>query len=84
MELYEKINAIKTKDDFVNFIELLIKDYSDNPDEWENQTLDNYFEAMRAWISDMEGYYKNMNHPIPKNINWNFIANIMYAAKVYE
>jgi hypothetical protein len=32
----------------------------------------------------MEGYYINNNLPMPEKIDWNFFANVLYAAKLYE
>jgi hypothetical protein len=36
------------------------------------------------WVEDMDGYYKNNNIQTPENISWNFFANVLYAAKIYE
>jgi hypothetical protein len=79
-----EVNNINSKEDLINFIKLLIKDFDDNSDEWENQTIVDYLNAMRNWINDMNGYYENHKIPIPKDINWNFIANVLYASKIYE
>jgi hypothetical protein len=84
MCLYKNIKNIKTKEDFINFINLLIKDFEEKPDEWENVTVENYLEAMSSWVEDMEGYYINNNLPMPEKIDWNFFANVLYAAKLYE
>jgi len=32
----------------------------------------------------MENYYINTKQEIPKNINWKVLADILYAAKIYE
>jgi hypothetical protein len=80
----KKINEIGSKEDFVNFVELLISNLKSNPEEWTNKTLPEYLESISSWTEDMEGYYQNNNMPIPENINWKVFANILIAAKMYE
>ena len=82
--IYTKINNIESKEDFVNFINLLISDYKTNVHTWENKTIEDYLEAMANWVEDMEGYFKYKNIPIPQKIEWNLFANILIAAKMYE
>lgn len=82
--LLEKINAIKSKEDFVKFLEYLIENLNNNSEEWANSSLSEYLEAMASWTEDMEGYYYNNNLPIPENVDWKVFANILIAAKMYE
>jgi hypothetical protein len=84
MELYEKVNKVNSKKDFLSFLGLLIIDFKNNSDEWENKSIESFLEGMQSWIDDMEGYYENMDRPIPNDINWEFFANAIYAAKIYE
>ena len=84
MNFADKINTIKTKSDFINFVELLLENLKNNPEEWENKTLPNFLDAIASWTEDMDGYYINNNLPIPENIDWKVFANILAAAKIYE
>ncbi|QQO08838.1 DUF7660 family protein [Breznakiella homolactica] len=84
MKLYEIVNNVRSKNDFVQFIKLLKKDLKDNPDEWENADLTRYLSAMAAWVSQIDGYYINMGEKTPADISWNVFANILMAAKIYE
>lgn len=84
MEFYEEIKKVETKDNFVTFIDLLISDYKNNREEWENKTLEEYLESMKSWLEDMEWYYKNTSQYMPDDINWNFFANVLYSGKIYE
>ena len=84
MGFYEKIEQVTTKDQFLEFLNLLTKDFKHNVDEWENKSIDNYLEAIESWIEDMEGYYMNSGLPVPNNIDWNFLATIFYVGKIYE
>lgn len=80
----KKINEINSKEDFVNFVELLVSNLKRNPEEWTNKSLPEYLESISSWTEDMEGYYQNNDMPIPENINWKVFANILIAAKMYE
>ncbi len=80
----KKINEIKSKEDFVNFVELLVSNLKSNPEEWTNKSLPEYLESISSWTEDMEGYYQNNDMPIPENVNWKVFANILIAAKMYE
>lgn len=82
--LTEVTNNIRDKKDFLNFLELLIGDLKNNRQEWENINLESYLEAVAGWTEDMEGYYQNINQPLPDNINWKIFADILMAAKIYE
>jgi hypothetical protein len=83
-ELIKKHDNLNTKEDFVSFVELLLQDLKSNPGEWENKSLESYLGAIASWTEDSDGYYTNMNLPIPQNVDWKVFANILIAAKMYE
>lgn len=84
MNLKDKIEAINTKNDFVIYIGVLVDSLKKNPEEWGNNNLSDYLEAVANWTEDMEGYYKNNNIAVPEDINWKTFATILTAAKIYE
>jgi hypothetical protein len=85
MQDFKKIiEKLKTKEDFVDFVELLITDLKKNSHEWSNNSLNEYLEGIASWTEDMDGYYINNNLPIPENVDWKVFANILIAAKMYE
>ncbi len=76
---------VTDRESFQEFLGLLILDLKNNPENWENNKLDLYIEAMQSYTEDLDGYYKN-NHPelnaeIPK---WKTFADILRGAIVYE
>ncbi|MEO5591293.1 MAG: hypothetical protein ABIR15_21175 [Chitinophagaceae bacterium] len=83
-EVIKQIDRIEDKKNFLIFMDLLIKDLKENPEEWANKKIDEYLEAIMSWTEDMEGYYENNNLPIPEKINWKVFATILIAAKMYE
>ena len=84
MELYEKAENVKSREDLIKFIDHLRSDLQANKGEWENISLEDYLEAMAAWINDMEGFYLNTNQPVPKQPSWKTFADILYASSMYE
>ncbi|MEZ2601834.1 DUF7660 family protein [Kluyvera intermedia] len=75
---------INTREDLIELIEFLSSNAKNNLSEWENKDLPSYLESMASWIEDMDGYYLNQKLPVPENVNWAFIADILIAARVYE
>ncbi len=84
MEFEKTIEALNSKEDFIEFINLLVKDLKNNPNEWENKSLESYLKAISSWTEDMDGYYINHNLPIPSKVEWKVFATILIAAKIYE
>jgi hypothetical protein len=84
MELYKEIKNINSKEEFIRFLGLLISDFKNNSDEWENKSIESFLEGIQSWVEDMEGYYENNNLSTPNNIDWGFFANVFYSGKIYE
>lgn len=84
MNIYTEIKNVKTKEEFLRFLEILANDRRSNEDEWENKSVEDYLLSIQSWIEDMDGYYENNNIEVSQNIDWNFIANIFYVGKIYE
>lgn len=78
------MDAIKTKDDFINFVHSLQSELSAKPSQWENHTLDSYLGAIASWVRDMNGYYVNTGKPVSEDVNWSVFADILKAASIYE
>ncbi len=84
LELYEIADKVKTKDDLVIFLTALADDLKKNKDEWENQSLYQYIEAISSWLESMEIVYENADLEFPDNPSWSTIADIFYVGKIYE
>lgn len=82
--LIERLKVVSDRGSLVVFIRRLLKDFKENPAEWENRNLTSYLEAMSAWIEVMDVAYKNMNMVMPKTPDWRMIAQILIAPKAYE
>lgn len=56
--LNETVEKINTTEDFLEFTQILIEDFSLN--KWENNNLADYLEGLNIWVDDMDGYFENM------------------------
>ncbi len=84
MELKNEVQKINSRDDFIEFVNALRYDLSSRPEEWQNATLNDFLEALSAWVRDMDGYYINNNLPVPNLPSWKNFAEMLLAAKFYE
>jgi hypothetical protein len=84
MKLHEQIETIDSKASLAKFVEALRRDLQENPQEWENATLDQFLAALASWIEDSDGYYVNQGRPIPVSPSWRNVAEMLIAAKIYE
>ena len=80
--IYNYLNKVTDKESFLKFMKALINDYRNNPDEWENDTIDYYLDAIMAWIVDFSSCERN-------DIDWDkidysVIAELFLAGKIYE
>lgn len=70
---------------FIKFLDLLKKDFLENPESWENKTLPDFIEALSAYAEDIQGYYDNTNQNINADkADWKTFADIFKGAKIYE
>ena len=84
MSIAEQVNSIRSREDFVAFVRALSKDFKNNPQSWENENLDQFLDALGAWVEDMDGYYLNQGKPVPQQLDWKMFADMLMAAKLYE
>lgn len=84
MDVIKAIEFVRTKQDLADFVSHLRSDFMENPIEWENQTLDRYFDAMESWIRVIDNYAENSGDADVRHPSWRTFAKILAAAKAYE
>lgn len=84
IRLSARIPNIRSKEDLASFVGALRKDLEANRDEWENPTLEDFLEAMEAWIGSMDQFYVNKGQPVSQAPTWEMFAHILHASKIYE
>jgi hypothetical protein len=87
-DLELSLDAVCDKETFLRFLNALAVDYTRNRANWENKTLDSYFEGMRGWLEDMDlqEFYLRMNRQdvLHREVNWRVFADVLVAAAIYE
>ena len=85
MEIFEFIETIKTREDFIYFLNLLNDYYREEGDQWENGSLEMYLHTLPTYAEDVEGYYKNTGQSIDADVpSWRVFADILMGATMYE
>ena len=84
MECAEQVKSVETRDDFVVFMQNLLRDWRQHPEHWENASLEAYLEAIAAWVQDMDGYHCNRGELMPAHLTWKSLCEILLAARIYE
>lgn len=75
--IYEVYENIQSQSDFEYFLKLLVKDFSENKESWENDRLELFLEGLYGYNFESE------KNPI-ENPSWKVFAEMLLAAKVYE
>jgi len=81
MNTFQFAKGVKDKNDFVQFLKLLLDDLVNKPEEWENIKLDHYIESMAAYLESSSEELLNNDNSISA---WRLFAEIMVAASIYE
>jgi len=76
-------NEIKSKADFVAFIEEFDADIKNHPDGWENVTLEAFLNALGAWANDAQ-LGVNFSSELDRPECWSLAAMLLWAGRSYE
>jgi membrane protease subunit (stomatin/prohibitin family) len=84
-ENLENVSKFKVTDrkSFIEFIRLLRRDFEVN--NWENNNLADFLEAMERYAEEVQGYYNNTQQNINANEpSWQVFADILMGSTMYE
>jgi hypothetical protein len=77
--------SIRSRADFILFVQNLHNEYLKNGENWENNTLDTFLEKIGAYAEDIDGYYLNRKqNENPEMATWKAFADILVGATIYE
>jgi len=85
-QLVDLAQGLTDRRGFLEFLDALIENRRQYPEEWENNTLELFLTAFAQFTSNAEGYYQNIGNPDVdlQNPSWRTLADAFLAAKVYE
>ena len=76
------MNEVSDKETFLRFVKILVDDYRENSQEWAHNSIDEYLDAIAAWVTDFSKcQYNDVDW---KKIDYSIIARILYMGKMYE
>lgn len=67
------IETIQTPAAFADFLDAMKQDFRTHPETWENQTLDDYFASISAYVRDTA-----------PTADFAQLAKLLYIGKIYE
>ncbi|WP_188069535.1 DUF7660 family protein [Brevibacillus brevis] len=79
MDILERAGTVESREDMVQFISHLIKDYQQNKKEWANMSLEEFLSGMESWIEDCDNRLADL-----EGVDWNLFATILIAGSRYE
>ncbi|MED1798064.1 hypothetical protein HPY28_16875 [Brevibacillus sp. HB1.2] len=79
MDILERAGTVESREDMVQFISHLIKDYQQNKKEWANMSLEEFLSGMESWIEDCDNMLADL-----EDVDWNLFATILIAGSRYE
>ncbi|GED57610.1 hypothetical protein ABER61_08535 [Brevibacillus formosus] len=79
MDILERAGTVESREDMVQFISHLIKDYQQNKKEWANISLEEFLSGMESWIEDCDNMLADL-----EGVDWNLFATILIAGSRYE
>lgn len=84
MGLEDRAQNPLTRADLAGFLDQFADSLLEEPELWENDSLERFLRAWSAWLADMDGYFLNREEPVPSSPSWQLIAQMLLAARVYE
>lgn len=84
--LVDHAEKLSSRNEFVEFIDELMQNLKEHPDEWENQSVELFLAGLRGFAANSEGYYVNIGETTVDvdTPTWRGFADMLLAAKVYE
>ena len=83
--LFECAASVKSRQDFVIFVERLSESQKQGGPEWTNKNLESFLGGLAGFANDMSGFYKNAGEVVDVEMpTWRMTAQMLLAATVYE
>jgi hypothetical protein len=82
-KLHTALDSLRTRDDFVRFVELLIESFNDTGPPWDNATMESFLAALAEAAKSLETYYDSPEEAA-RNVaspSWEAIAGLLFSAR---
>jgi hypothetical protein len=76
-DIYEVAKNVRSRDDFVAFLDDLREDFLFNNDEWESLTIPDFLDAWSASLASVDQIYITSKMEGPPELSWPFLAKML-------
>jgi hypothetical protein len=78
-------SLVVSRDALADHVDRLAREFRERPETWENRSLEDFLEALSAYLRDVPGYLRNVQSPLdPEAPSWELFALVLCGASVYE
>jgi len=82
-KLHDAVDSLRTRDDFVRFVELLVDSFKEPGPVWENATMEPFLAALAQAAKNLETYYDSPDEAA-QNVaspSWEAVAGLLFSAR---
>ena len=82
-QLHAALDTLRTRDDFVRFVSLLVESLNEPGPPWDNATLEAFLVALAQSTRKLERYYDSPDEAA-RNVaspSWEAIAGLLFTAR---
>jgi hypothetical protein len=82
-KIHEALDSLRTRDDFVRFVELLIASLKEPGSAWENSTMESFLVALAHTARNLETHYDSPDEAAQAvaSPNWEAVAGMLFSAR---
>ena len=82
-KLHAALDSLRTRDDFVRFLELLVESFKEPGPPWQNATMESFLAALAEATRNLEKYYDSRSEA-DENVaspTWEAVAGLLFSAR---
>lgn len=80
----DRVDNITSREDFVQFVLEMSRQFREGSAAWANRDLGDFLEALAGWVPDMDAFYVHNGLSVPDNPDRRTFAAILAAVRIYE
>ena len=82
-KLHVALDSLRTRDDFVRFVELMVESFREPGPPWENATMESFLAALAQATTNLERYYDSADEAARNVVSpsWEAVAGLLFSAR---
>jgi hypothetical protein len=82
-KLHDALERLRTRDDFVRFVELMVISIKEPGPLWENADVESFLTALAQAARQLETYYDSASEGAARVAapNWESVAGMLFSAR---